>query len=94
MSPGVRGQLLRDVAEQAAYGHAIPGGVVAEDADHAGGHGQQGGDAADGGGLAGAVGPEQPEDLALPDGEVESVHGVVVAEGVGEPGAGDGVGRG
>lgn len=71
----------------------LPGGVVAEDADHARGDRQQGRDAADCGGLARAVGPEQAEDLALPDGQVEPVDRPGAAEGVRQPGAREGVRR-
>ena len=88
----VGGQLLRHVAEQAAYRHPVPGRVVAEDPDHAGRDRQQRGDAADRGRLAGAVGAEQSEDLALAHGQVEAVDGVGLTEGVGESGAGDGLG--
>jgi hypothetical protein len=84
--PGVGGQLLGGVAEQPSYGHAVPGGVVAEDAHHADGdRQQQRGDAPDGGGLARSVGSSQAEHLAFPDGQVEPVDGLRVAEGVGEP---------
>jgi len=74
--------LLGDVAEQAPDGHAVDGGVVPEHGDHPGGDRQQGGEAADGGGLARAVGSEEAEDLALGDGEVEPVDGPGVPEGV------------
>lgn len=58
-----------------------------------GGDRQQGRDAADCGGLARAVGPEQAEDLALPDGQVEPVDRPGAAEGVRQPGAREGVRR-
>lgn len=59
-------QLLRYVAEQAPYGHLVPGRVVAEDLDDAGRYGQECGDRAHGGGLARAVGPEKAEHLPRP----------------------------
>ena len=56
------------------------GDVDARDRRAAGRGLEQRGEDADGGGLAGAVGPEQAVDGAVGDGEVDAVDGLDVAE--------------
>ena len=60
----VERDFLGNHAEHAARGGALAHHVVAHDANVAGSGSEQAGDAADGGGFAGAVGAEQAEDLA------------------------------
>jgi hypothetical protein len=66
---------------------------VAGDRGGAAGGRDQRGEHAQGGGLAGAVGAEEAEDLARLDGEVDAPYGfdrsVAAAEGVGESGGAD-----
>ena len=73
---------LRDVAERLAHPHRILHQVAAADGGGAGGGQQEGGEHALGGRLAGAVGAEEPHDLALGDLEVDA------ADGLDHPGAG------
>src|SRR5690606_7126967 len=62
-------------AEDRGEGVVVGAGVEAGDADGAGVGAAQTFDAFDGGGLAGAVGAEDPEDLSFPDGEGDVVDG-------------------
>src|SRR5581483_2484335 len=59
--------------------------VAAENSDLALGRGEQAGEHLDGGGLAGAVGPEEPVEGAPLDPQVDAVHGPEVAEVAGQP---------
>ena len=53
--------------------------VPAGEPGGAGGRGDGPGEHADGGGLAGAVGPQEAEDLAGEDVEVDATHGLHIA---------------
>ena len=66
-------RFLGQVADPLVLGHV--GGVAAEDQGLAGGGKQQAEDELDGGGLARAVGPEESEDFASLDFEVEGLQG-------------------
>src|SRR3954469_8164092 len=77
----VGGELLRHVADLPAHGHPLAGDVVAEDVRDAATDRQERRQDADRRRLAGAVGTEQPEHLALLDLEVDAVHGALLAEG-------------
>ena len=59
-----------------------PGRVLAEDADLAGVGRAEALQDLDGGGLAGAVGPENGDDLAAVDLEVDAAHDLAVAVGL------------
>lgn len=76
---------LEDDAEALADGVGLGEGVAAEDADDGArpGGSEHGGDDAEEGGLAPAVGAEDAEDLALGDGEVDAVERGAVGLGVG-----------
>ena len=103
------GGLLRHVAEPGARAapERVAGNVAAVEADLAALGAQQAREHAEGGGLAGAIGAEQADDLAERDAEREVVHDDAAAEaavqsdrdeagvGVGRGvGRGEGVGRG
>src|SRR2546426_806601 len=62
-------------ARRERLGHDVPAG----EASGSGRRGHRPGEHADGGGLAGAVGPEKSEDLAWEDVEVDATHGLHVA---------------
>ncbi|GAA3235892.1 hypothetical protein GCM10010468_69880 [Actinocorallia longicatena] len=66
-------------------GRGVPGDVMPGDGSGSGVGAQKGGEDADGGGLAGPVGAEQPVDGAGGDGEVEAVQGPDAAEALDEP---------
>ena len=66
-------RFLGQVADPLVLGHF--GGVAAEDQGLAAGGEQQAEDQLDGGGLARAVGPEQPEDFAPADFQVQGLQG-------------------
>ena len=78
----VGGQLLRDQADQRAGGAEGTGVVMAVHGDRAAAGSDDAADGADQGGLAGAVGAEQGEDLAAMDVEVDALEGLE-ARGVG-----------
>ncbi len=71
----VAGHRLRNDADHAAHLIRILGHIVAADDRLARGHGNQRGHHADERALAGAVGPEQAEDLAFGDAEVHVLDG-------------------
>jgi hypothetical protein len=71
----VQAQLGGQVGDVPACGDAIGPAVVALDAGGACGGAEEAHDEAEGGGLAGAVGPEQADDLAGADGDGEGVEG-------------------
>ncbi len=73
--------LLEHDADPGADGGPLAERVVAEDAGGAGAGGGEALQEFDGGGLAGAVGPEEGEDLAPGDGEGDSAHGLEAAAG-------------
>jgi hypothetical protein len=73
---------LRDDGELAAGADRVGRDVHARDGGPAPGELHAGGEDADGGGLAGAVRPEEPEDLTGGDGEADPVDGVDRALGV------------
>src|SRR5262249_54855664 len=76
----VDARLLRHVTDRAPDGIRVAGDVVAGDARCAAVGPSERGEDADGGRLAGAVRPEQPEDLALAHGEgdaAQSLHSSV-----------------
>jgi hypothetical protein len=78
-----RGELAGQ-AEEAAHGVGLGDDVVAEHARAAAVGEQQRGEHADGGGLAGAVGPEHAVDRLAGDGEVDAVDRAGGAEGLAE----------
>ncbi len=109
LPPGQRGLdrgVLAGEADDAAHRDRLLDHVVAGHPDDAGVGPDEGGDGADEGGLARAVGPEQGDELAGLDGQVEAVEGLDGAEALGQaagvdggghggpPGVGAGVGRG
>ncbi len=84
--------VLAGEADQTAHGVGIGADVVAEHARLAGVGRQQRGEDADGGGLAGAVGSEDPVHRPCGDGQVQPVDGAGLAERLGEaPGLDGGV---
>src|SRR4051794_11026197 len=93
LAPGERAvgrELLRHVADLPAHGHPLAGDVVAEDVRDAAADRQERRQDADRRRLAGAVGAEQAEHLALPDLEVDAVDGALLAEREDEALAADG----
>ena len=70
--------------DEAAYGVALGHDVVPQDPGGAAGGRQQGGDHAQRGGLAGAVGAQQAVDDACADRQVQGVDGGEAAEGAGQ----------
>ena len=77
--------VLTSQPDHPAYVVGVAGHVDARHGRPAGGGLEQGGEDADGGGLAGAVGPEQAVHGAVGDGEVDAVDGLDVAEVLDEP---------
>src|SRR5690606_38248904 len=75
---------VADLVDQCP-GVAAGAGGEAGDPDGAGAGAAQAPQAFDGGGLAGAVGAEDPEDLALVNGEADVVHGAAAAVGLAQP---------
>ena len=73
-------RVLARHAEQLPHDVRLAADVDAEDARLAGVDREQGGEHLEHGGLAGAVGAEYAEDLAATDGQVDRVHGALVAE--------------
>ena len=69
------GGLLREIAEAhaGAAEHRQTGDIAALEVDLPGGGADQAGDHVEGGGLAGAVGAEETEDLAAVDGHVDAL---------------------
>jgi hypothetical protein len=84
------GEAFGDDADLAFDFDGVGDGVEAEDLDAAGGGGEEAGEHLDGGGLAGAVGAEEAEELTGGDGEVDVLDGGEVAEAAGEAGGDDG----
>ena len=84
------GEALGDDADLALDFKGVCGEVHAEHLNAAGGGCEQAGKHLDGGGLACAVGAEEPEELAGRDAEIDVLHGNEIAEAAGEPGGGDG----
>ena len=82
--------VLPGEADHAADGDRLFDHVVAGDPHDAGVGPDEGGDGADEGGLARAVGPEQGDELAGLDGEVEAVEGLDGAEALGQAARVDG----
>ena len=83
-------------AHQAVTGHlmaGLAGDLVAIQPDAAPGGPVEPADAVEDGGLAGAVGADDAEDLAIGDVEADVVDGGEAAEATGDVGAGDGVHR-
>ena len=76
----VAGHRLRDDADRSAHAVGLVRDVEAVDARRAGGRRQQRREHPDERRLAGAVGPEQPEDLTVFDREADAVDGREVAE--------------
>src|SRR5690606_31757530 len=70
----VHGQILGDVADLAADGKGVDGGVQPHHPHGTAGGTEEGGEHHDGGRLAGAVGPEEAEDLPLLHLEGEAPH--------------------
>jgi hypothetical protein len=81
---GVEVVVLGDDADAAPDLGAAVGGIEAQDLQVAAGASRDAGDHAHRRGLAGAVGPQEPEDLALLDGEVDAVDGPVGTELLGQ----------
>ena len=71
---GVGGQFLRHEADQRARGAVVADDVMAVDRDRAGGRIDDAADDADQRGLAGAVRPEQRENLAAADVQVDALE--------------------
>ncbi len=70
----VEGGLLERDADQRTHLRPLADDVVAADAGGSGGRRQERRQDVDGGGLPGAVRPQEPVDLARRDGEVDPVH--------------------
>ena len=83
--------VLAGEADRAAHLLGVADDVVAADPGDAGVGAQQGGEDADGGGLAGAVRAEHAEHGALAGGQVDAGEGLGVAEALGQPFGFDGV---
>ena len=71
----IEGEFLRDIADPLAGGSPRAGEVDAGDAQRSAGRGEQAAEHAEGGRLAGAVRPEETEDLAAGDVEADVVDG-------------------
>ena len=71
---GVGGRVFRQVADQALHGDGLGGDIVAADQRDAGGRAEKARDQLHRGGFAGAVRPEEPEDVAALDGEGDTIH--------------------
>jgi hypothetical protein len=67
---------LGDVADASGYALGVAREVAPGDGRGAAGGGEQGGEHAQGGGLACAVGPQEAEDLAALDREVDAAYGL------------------
>src|SRR5262249_20046987 len=80
----VEAQLAGEVGDQLAGGAAVGPAVVPADGGAPAGGAQEAQQQAQGGGLAGPVGPEQADDLAGPDAEREVGQGGEVAVTLGE----------
>ena len=83
LAPGhqrVQRRLLQGDPDRGSHGAGLADHVVPGDGGPTGGRQQQRGQHADGGRLAGAVGTEEAEDLALGDLEVDALHGVHLVE--------------
>ena len=87
---GPQRDVAGDVGEAAVEGDGVVPRVAVEQGGVARVGPQQAEQNPDGGGLPGAVGPEEAVDLARGDLEVEVVEGEHVAERLGQPGDGDG----
>ena len=73
---GRRAAPLGDIADLASHLHRLGAEVVAGDGRRSGARLEQGGEHAERGRLVGAVGPEEADDLAGGDVEVDATHGV------------------
>src|SRR5690606_9563369 len=87
-------EALRHVADAPSHRLGILDGVDPHHRDLARGGREEAGEHPDGGGLAGSVGTEEPEDLATFHGEVERLHGHEVAEALVQGARDDGSGHG
>ncbi len=76
----VAGHGLRNDADGLAHVVGLAHDVEVVDARRAGGRRHEGGQHADQGGFAGAVGTEQAENLAVAHGKIQPVHGDKIAE--------------
>ena len=76
---------LAGQADHLAHGGGLAGHVVAGHPGLAGVGAHQGGQDPNGGGLAGAVGAEEPEHGAGWDGQVQVLQGVDLPEGLAQP---------
>src|SRR6266516_585954 len=83
---GVEGGVLEDQADVAAYFVAFSDYVVAGNLRGARGRADQGAQDVDRGGLAGAVGAEESERLAGVNSQVDSAHGLDLAEALHQTG--------
>src|SRR5262249_14618447 len=81
---GGEGAVLRHVADAAAHLEGVPEDVEAVDGGGAGSGRQEAGKDPHGGGLAGAVGPEEADDAAARHVEGDVADGGVVAVELGE----------
>src|SRR5205807_1386592 len=81
---GVERAVLRHVADAASDFERVPEDVKAVDGGGAGGGGQEAGEDAHGGRLAGAVGPEEADHTAARHVEGDVADGGVVAEKLGQ----------
>ena len=88
--PLVEAGHVRQEADERVHRVGVVGGVVAEDTRLACGRARQPGQDAQRGGLAGAVGPEEPEHGALRHDQVDAVQGARLLEVLGEAGDLDG----
>ncbi len=81
---GIEAEALAHVADlfldRLGLAHRVP----PHDPGFTGGRVHDGGEHAHGGGLAGAVRPDEAEDLTLGDGKIEAVHGRKVVETLGQ----------
>ena len=88
--PVVEGGVLGQVAETGTGGALLAGGLQPGDPGAPGGGQRQPGEHAHGGGLAGAVAPQEAEDRAVGDGQVQVDQRLHRAIGFGQPLAQDG----
>ena len=86
----VEGELLAHVADPAQQVPAAQPAGLPRQGHLAGAGFQQPAEHLDGGGLAGAVGPQKPEDLAVAHLQIHLAHRLEVAEAAGEGPGGDG----
>ena len=82
--------VLGEVADGAADGESLGGGVKVVDADFAGVGGEKAHEHADGGGFAGTVAAEEGVGFAFGDGKVDALQDGMVAKGFGDGGELDG----